>query len=104
MAGFARNLEAARAPLAMVGRQVPKTKMRLLFVQVLLENGSGSEKESVSTAEWPSQTAVLAAPAARPGEHMMVSAVLFSFCFAPRARHSLRAMSRWSIGVANMSQ
>ena len=61
-------------------------------------------KESVSTAEWPSQTAVLAAPTARPGEHMMVSAVLFSFCFAPRARHSLRAMSRWSIGVANMSQ
>jgi hypothetical protein len=43
MAGLVRNLEAARAILTMAGRQVPKTKiMRLLFVQVLLENGGGS--------------------------------------------------------------
>jgi hypothetical protein len=42
MAGLVRNLEAARVLLTMAKRQVPKTKMRLLFVQVLLENGSGS--------------------------------------------------------------
>jgi hypothetical protein len=44
LAGPVRNLEAARALLIMAGRQVPKTKMRVLFVQVLLENGSGSER------------------------------------------------------------
>ena len=44
MAGLVRNLEAARVLLTMAERQVPKTKMRLLFVQVLLENGSGSER------------------------------------------------------------
>ena len=42
MAGPVRNLEAARVLLTMAERHVPKTKMRLLFVQVLLENGSGS--------------------------------------------------------------
>jgi hypothetical protein len=72
MAGLVRNLEAARVLLTMCGcclsRYYSKTE--------------AEAEESVSTAEWPSQTAVLAAPAARPGEHMMVSAVPSSFCFA----------------------
>jgi hypothetical protein len=97
----------------MAGRPVPKTTMRLLFVQVLLENESGSGRArqhcGVAKSDGGLGSTSSEARGARGG---VCSFVFLLFCFvrclapvvAPRAWHSLRAMSRWSIGVANMSR
>jgi hypothetical protein len=98
---FVRNLEVARALLIMAGCPVSKTKMRLLFVQVLLENGSGSGRArqhcGVAKSNCSLGSTSSEARGAHDGIFMQLMGILFLIsimCWFVFARHSLRAMSR----------
>jgi hypothetical protein len=67
----------------MTGRQVPKTKMRLLFVQVLLENGSGSERVRQHCGVAKSDSGLGSTSSEARGAHggRVFSSVFILFCF-----------------------